>query len=139
MNLISVMVAASLSIIVGAVINQMMLNQVKMHTHIEYLNDTQTARNNLEMYADCKQSNINKCEIMTKDNNILLGTTGRSIGRADLMVVCDSGFNVFVRKQKTTTWTPLVPLKVCGNGSKICNLQQNADGVSCTGGSNSYE
>jgi hypothetical protein len=141
MNLISVMMAGAIGLILLTAMSQGMINQAKLAVKIEYLNDKQTARNMLELKADCKQSQLNTCTVNDKLGNELLGVSAWQVGQADVIVLCDSdGFNVFAKQRnRSLNWEPLVPLKVCGNGGKVCNTQQNADGISCTGGSNSYE
>lgn len=128
--------------IVTVAIGKTIVFQHTMAARIEYLNDTQTARNSIEMRVDCKKVNLQQCEI--KDNNgtlILEDNVIWGVGRADVAVLCDNeGASVFVRQRGVMpNWTTLIPLKVCGmNGEKACNLTTNSDTISCTGGSNSY-
>lgn len=136
MNLINVMLAGAIGLIIATSISQLMITQAKMASHIEYLNDTQTARNSLELRTDCKKLNLATCQVRDQTNNVILDSTGWTVGRAFVQPICDSeGANVFVRQVKGTRWKALIPLKVCGNGAKVCNMIANADGVSCTGGS----
>jgi hypothetical protein len=140
MNLVSLLVTMLVFSIITVAIGKTIVFQHEMAANVEYMNDTQTARVSLELRADCKKSNIQTCEVRDQQNNVILGNTIWTVGRADVQVVCDSeGFNVFVRnKLKPTSWKPLIPLKVCGNGGSACTLTENSDTISCTGGSNNY-
>ena len=138
MNLVSVLVTMAVAAIVTAAIGRTIVFQHEMAANVEYMNDTQTARISLEARADCKKSNLQTCQVRDQQNNVVLSNTAWAVGRADIQVVCDSeGFNVFVRNRaKPTSWKPLMPLKVCGNGTTTCNLTENSDGISCAGGTN---
>lgn len=140
MNLISLMITASIGLIVAVSVGQMMINQAKMSVHIEYLNDTQTARNSIELRADCKKSHLPSCTVRNGTNTEIVSyATPWIVGRANVGVVCDAdGFNVYATKQNGSSLVALVPLKICGGGTKVCNLTRNSDGISCAGGSKSY-
>ena len=140
MNLVSILITALIFSILSLAIGRTIVFQHQLASNIEYLNDTQTARTSIELRADCKKSNLTQCEVRDRNNNLVLGATTWLVGKADVRVVCDTeGFNVFTRQHgKTTDWKPLIPLKVCGNGGTTCNLTQNSDTISCTGGSGSY-
>lgn len=141
MNLVSVLMASVIGSILIVILGQGMVNQAKMATYIEYLNDTQTARNDLELRADCNKSHLPSCTIKTKTGDVILsGSTINAVGFANVGVVCDGqGFNVWTKKRNDPRPAkPLIPLKVCGGGNKVCNLTENSDGISCAGGSNSY-